>query len=1265
MTQKTVLAIFLAVVGCVGCGSKAGEADPELVAEDTASLDSSAGPELGEEVALLPDTVSPDLAPEVTLDLTAPWELSQDLWQQTGGEAGAACQSDGDCVSGFCIQTPDGKQCTITCTEECPFDWQCALHKPSLPDEVYICASPLASLCRPCETNDDCHLNGVDTGEACTEYSNGQGYFCGSPCGGEEGCPENYGCFEALDVSGAQVQQCGRYEEECPCTQWAIDAGAGTKCWVENEFGKCDGYRQCVASGLQHCSAATPAPESCNGKDDDCDGDVDEELALAPCPIINEFGTCPGQQLCNGGVLVCQGEEAGAEVCDGEDNDCDGTVDESFPDTDNDGVADCLVNDKDGDGVVDGLDNCPSHFNPKQDDFDLDTAGNPCDPDDDNDLVADEDDCAPKDNAVYPGNEETCDGKDNNCDYIVDEGNPDTDFDGWKDCIDDDDDNDGALDGVDCQPLDGSVHPGGVEVCDGIDNDCNAIVDEGFANLDQDDLADCVDDDLDGDGVFNLEDNCPAAPNGPQEDQDGDNIGDLCDTDMDGDAIPNAVDNCPNTINPLQTDTDLDGEGDACDGDFDGDGVPTEQDNCPANANSQQEDFDLDGQGDACDPDDDNDGDPDLTDCAPLDDEIGHMAQELCDGVDNDCQLGVDDGFQDTDLDGHKDCVDEDDDNDGDPDVFDCASLNPQVHNGASEQCNAVDDNCSGQVDDGLGQVTCGFGQCLHSVDKCQDGIWQVCNPFEGAALETCDGLDNDCDGLIDEDLGASSCGTGECAHTVANCLEGESQQCDPLLGQSAEVCDGKDNDCNGVVDENLGATTCGQGVCTHSVQNCQGGALIYCDPMLGASLEVCDGQDNDCNGVVDDELGNVTCGVGQCLHTQPYCAGGKPSVCDPFEGVEAEHCDSLDNDCDGLVDEELGDSVCGLGICQHEVPNCLDGQPQECDPLLGAGAETCDGLDNDCDGVADPENSEDCTAFYNDADLDGYGLDDASKCLCSADAPFSAALAGDCNDTVKQINPGVPEDCGTAADDNCSGLANEDCVYEDCAAVLVALPGSTSGTFTIDPDGTEGAAPYDVYCDMQTADGGWTLISRISAASNTWSWAAYNAASDTWGVSAAWTKTEMRNQAFLDVKGSEFLLRTINDTNDYVHVASCSDGDQSLGWRFANYSWVNGCSPKRCQVMTANVSEYFPWQYDSHEYSCLGACTGQSDSIGFKETSSIGNPGQDDSVLFGWNGGDSGYHQGLGNYEDGKVPTDAHCYCNSDQDAKSCGQRFYGLFVR
>jgi len=900
--------------------------------------------------------VPADAAPEAGFELpgeAGTVELFLDMGEIADGGAGAPCETGADCNSGYCVATSDGKQCTIECTDECPFGWACALYTPASPDQVYLCVPRFVTLCRPCTVNADCWSDEVDTGEACVLYGE-EGSFCSASCEQTQ-CPAGFDCAKAMDASGEELTGCILPDGVCPCTQKAADEGAWTTCFVENDWGICDGDRKCTAAGLTACSAETPKPEECNGKDDDCDEVTDEETSGAACTVTNGFGTCPGTIECTDGVSKCVGQEAKAELCDGEDNDCDQAVDETFEDTDKDGIADCLESDKDGDEVADGLDNCPTLPNPAQEDIDFDQIGDACDQDDDGDKSPDTVDCAPKDGDVFPGAEEVCNGKDDDCNYLVDEGFPDTDADGWKDCADTDDDGDGTPDAADCAPLDPQVGPGAEEVCDGVDNDCNFQKDEGFPDTDEDGEADCVDGDGDGDGVATKDDNCPVTGNPGQEDQDGDGMGDACDLDADGDSIPDAVDNCKGLKNTVQSDIDEDGVGDACDPDLDGDGVPNEDDNCPLVKNAGQEDADTDGTGDACEDDKDGDGTPDAQDCAPGDAAIHPGAAEVCDDADNDCDKVVDEGFPDSDADGLKNCVDGDDDNDGDPDQTDCAPLDPSVNEQALEVCDGKDNDCDTAVDNGLGTVSCGKGECAHAGPACLNGAVQVCNPFDGAAIEVCDGKDNDCDGLADEDLGATTCGLGICLHVQGSCVGGEAVKCDPLLGAGAEECDGLDNDCDAKVDEDQGSLACGIGACFHTIPACVGGVEQVCEPMQGAGSETCDGLDNDCDGAVDEGLGTVSCGLGLCMHTVDKCVDGTLHVCNPFEGVAAEECDGLDNDCDGLKDEELGQLTCGFGVCQHSVPACVNGAPGECNPLQGASEETCgDGLDNDCDGIKD-----------------------------------------------------------------------------------------------------------------------------------------------------------------------------------------------------------------------------------------------------------------------------------------------------------------------
>ncbi|MBM4353757.1 MAG: hypothetical protein FJ109_08165 [Deltaproteobacteria bacterium] len=1117
--------------GCSGGGTVEEMPGPEL---ETGNLD--AGTELpAPDVVVLPE-VAPEVAPE-TFD-ALPADLPDVPEGPEPGEAGWPCDNGADCNSGHCLQTGDGMKCTVTCVDECPFDWACRLYGPSLPDEVYLCMPTLVDLCRPCMASSDCWTNATDAGQKCVSYGP-DGFFCGGPCEPSDGnslaCPSGYSCEEVEDISGKTGMQCVRDSGECDCKQWYADQGAQTTCYVENAWGQCTGERKCKASGLTECSAQVPAPEACNLLDDDCDGTVDEESGGQGCLVSNNFGACPGTDECLNGKLVCQGKDPEAESCNGKDDDCDGAVDEGFDDTDKDGVADCLENDKDGDAIPDGLDNCPAAFNPAQADADLDNIGDVCDPDDDNDGTADALDCAPLDKEMHPGADEQCDGKDNNCNYVVDEGFPDFDGDGLKDCIDPDDDNDGADDAVDCGAKDATVFPGGQEQCDGKDNDCDFQLDEGFADLDGDKSADCVDGDDDGDGHGDGDDNCPLVANPGQEDKDKDGVGDACDKDGDGDGIPDDVDNCPNLKNTLQGDIDKDGKGDECDDDDDGDGHADGKDNCPLVANPGQEDADQDGTGDACEADKDGDGSPDLADCAPLNPAVHPGAVEVCDEVDNDCDYVVDEGFPDSDADGLKDCMDADDDNDGDPDQTDCAPTNPAVHKDAAESCDGKDNNCNGKTDEGVGQLACGKGECFHTLEACIGGKPQWCDPNQGISPEKCDGKDNDCDGLVDEDQGTATCGLGVCTHTVSLCVKGMPVKCDPLEGSALETCDGKDNDCDGLVDEQLGTVTCGTGVCLHSEPACVDGAPAVCDPKKGAGVDVCDGLDNDCDGDTDEDLGLVACGKGKCAHQQPYCQGGKVSVCDPFLGVAPEECDGKDNDCDGLTDEDFGVQTCGMGVCLHGVPgckdgqvpdcdplagagpetcngldddcdgladeglgfttcgkgqcqhtvvNCLNGEPQECDPKAGAGTELCDAVDNDCDGVTDPKDSIGCKTFYLDTDADAYGVTGDSQCLCAPLAPYLAAVAGDCKDSDPLVNPGMKEDCATLVDEDCSGKVNDGCTYVSCKDALAKIPGAADGPYTLDPDEAGPNPQFVALCDMTTAGGGWTLVMQTSDSS-------------------------------------------------------------------------------------------------------------------------------------------------------------------------------------
>ncbi|AKU95725.1 Hypothetical protein AKJ09_02389 [Labilithrix luteola] len=115
-----------------------------------------------------------------------------------------------------------------------------------------------------------------------------------------------------------------------------------------------------------------------------------------------------------------------------------------------------------------------------------------------------------------------------------------------------------------------------------------------------------------------------------------------------------------------------------------------------------------------------------------------------------------------------------------------------------------------------------------------------------------------------------------------------------------------------------------------------------------GSSGDAADARPNEC----EDDGGTITCGKGECVRTVPACVGGRIQTCTPKE-PSAETCDGLDNDCDGEIDEDVAELTCGVGTCKTTVPGCLPGGvTNTCTP--GApGPKTC-GLDNDCDGVMD-----------------------------------------------------------------------------------------------------------------------------------------------------------------------------------------------------------------------------------------------------------------------------------------------------------------------
>jgi hypothetical protein len=537
-------------------------------------------------------------------------------------------------------------------------------------------------------------------------------------------------------------------------------------------------------------------------------------------------------------------------------------------------------------------------------------------------------------------------------------------------CAPDDADGDGALAAVDCDDQDANVRPGATEVCNDIDDDCDGEVDEDppegdlfYADADADgygdpevavrgcdtpegyvtDPTDCDDADAafhPGADETDCEDpadyNCDGVTNDVDADGDGVKACDDCDDDN-PDVRPGVAEAC-------------NGDDDDCDGEIDESGAVGET--------NWFIDADADGFGhpsatvEACDA-------PEgyaatATDCNDASADARPGGVEVCDGLDNDCDGAVD-GPTSTDAQTYYADRDGDGVGDDETEVFacaappghvtttgDCDDTRAAITPGKEEACDLLDNNCDGAIDEGLDLDGDGMTPCTGDCDETRADV-------KDGAPEVCDGADNNCDGSIDADpvdgrdwyvdYDADGYGSRQIVQAACSKPAGFVDNDDDCADTDAArnpgatpVCDGRDLNCDGFVDndadrDTFPAASCGGSDCDDARADVKPGA---------AEVEY-DGRDNDCNpSTRDDDLD---------ADGYPRAADCDDRNANRNPGRDEVWYNGVDEDCDGWSDyDQDGDGVdssaYGGTDCDDTDPSrttgCRDGRSR------GAAALSC-----------------------------------------------------------------------------------------------------------------------------------------------------------------------------------------------------------------------------------------------------------------------------------------------------------------------------------